>query len=165
MARVYLGLGSNVGYRYKFITNAIEEIKKIQGVELLNSSSVYETEPWGNKEQNRFLNSVVEVETDMEVLTFFRELKLVERKLGRVKNIKWAEREIDIDILFYSDEIILNDTLEIPHHEIEKRRFVLVPLEEIASDLIHPVFNKTILELLETTDDISEVNMFDCTYA
>ena len=165
MARVYLGLGSNVGDRYKFITRAIEEIEKIQGVILIGKSSVYETEPWGNKEQNRFLNSVVEVETNLEPLSLFRELKLVEKKLGRVKNTKWAEREIDIDILFYDDDIIRNDTLEIPHHEIEKRRFVLVPLEEIASNLIHPVFNKTISELLETTDDISEVNMYDCTYA
>lgn len=165
MSRVFLGLGSNVGDRYKFITRAIEEIVKIQGVNLIGKSSVYETEPWGNKEQNRFLNSVVEVDANLEPLKLFRELKRVEKKLGRVKNIKWAEREIDIDILFYDDDIILNDTLEIPHHEIENRRFVLVPLEEIASNLIHPVFNKTISELLITTDDISEVNMYDCTYA
>ena len=165
MARVYLGLGSNVGDRYKFITSAIEGIEKIQGNNLISKSSVYETEPWGNKEQNKFLNSVVEVDANLEPLKLFRELKRVEKKLGRVKNIKWAEREIDIDILFYDDDIILNDTIEIPHHEIENRRFVLVPLEEIASNFIHPVFNKTISELLKTTDDISEVNMYDCTYA
>jgi len=165
MTRVFLGLGSNVGDRYNFIINAIKEIEKIQSVKLISSSSVYETEPWGNKEQNRFLNSVVEVDANLEPLKLFRELKRVEKKLGRVKNIKWAEREIDIDILFYDDDIIQNDTLEIPHHEIENRRFVLVPLEEIASKLIHPVLNKTISELLETTDDISEVNMYDCTYA
>lgn len=165
MTRVFLGLGSNVGDRYNFIINAIKEIEKIQSVKLISSSSVYETEPWGNKEQNRFLNSVVEVDANLEPLKLFRELKRVEKKLGRVKNIKWAEREIDIDILFYDDDIIQNDTLEIPHHEIENRRFVLVPLEEIASNFIHPVFNKTISELLETTDDISEVNMYDCTYA
>ena len=165
MMRVFLGLGSNVGDRYKFILRAIEEIEKIRGVNLISKSSVYETEPWGNKEQNRFLNSVIEVNTNLEALSLFRELKRVEKKLGRVKNIKWAEREIDIDILFYDDDIILNDTLEIPHHEIENRRFVLIPLEEIASNFIHPVFNKTISELLESTDDISEVNMYDCTYA
>ncbi|MBC8490552.1 MAG: 2-amino-4-hydroxy-6-hydroxymethyldihydropteridine diphosphokinase [Ignavibacteria bacterium] len=165
MTRVYLGLGSNVGDRYKFIIRAIEEIEKIQGVNLISKSSVYETEPWGNKEQNRFLNSVIEVNSNLEPLKLFRELKRIEKRLGRMKNIKWAEREIDIDILFYDDDIIRNDTLEIPHHEIEKRRFVLVPLEEIASNFIHPVFNKTILELLESTDDISEVNMYDCTYA
>ena len=165
MMRVYLGLGSNVGDMYKFIIRAIEEIEKIRGVNLISKSSVYETEPWGNKEQNRFLNSVIEVDTDLEPQSLFRELKLVEKKLGRVKNIKWAEREIDIDILFCDDDIIRNDTLEIPHHEIENRRFVLVPLEEIASNLIHPVFKKTISELLKTTDDISEVNMYDCTYA
>jgi len=165
MTRVFLGLGSNVGDRYNFIINAIKEIEKIQSVKLISSSSVYETEPWGNKEQNRFLNSVVEVDANLEPLKLFRELKRVEKKLGRVKNIKWAEREIDIDILFYDDDIIQNDTLEIPHHEIENRRFVLVPLEEIASKLIHPVLNKTISELLETTDDISEVDMYDCTYA
>jgi len=163
--RVYLGLGSNVGDRYKFILRAIEEIEKIQGVNLISKSSVYETEPWGNKEQNRFLNSVVEVDTDLEPQSLFMELKLVEKILGRVKNIKWSEREIDIDILFYDNDIIRNDMLEIPHHEIENRRFVLVPLEEIASNFIHPVFIKTISELLETTDDISEVNMYDCTYA
>ena len=165
MAKVFLGLGSNVGDRYKFIINAIKEIKIIQGVKLVCSSSVYETEPWGNKEQNRFLNSVVEVETDLKSLSLFRELKLVEKKLGRAENIKWAEREIDIDILFYDDDIIRNNTLEIPHHEIENRRFVLVPLDEIASNLIHPVFKKTVSELLETTDDISEVNIYDCTFA
>ncbi len=165
MAKVFLGLGSNVGDRYKFIINAIKEIKIIQGVKLVCSSSVYETEPWGNKEQNRFLNSVVEVETDLKSLSLFRELKLVEKKLGRAENIKWAEREIDIDILFYDDDIIRNNTLEIPHHEIENRRFVLVPLDEIASNLIHPVFKKTVSELLETTDDISEVNIYDYTFA
>ena len=165
MAKVFLGLGSNVGDRYKFIINAIKEIKIIQGVKLVCSSSVYETEPWGNKEQNRFLNSVVEVETNLKSLSLFRELKLVEKKLGRAENIKWAEREIDIDILFYDDDIIRNNTLEIPHHEIENRRFVLVPLDEIASNLIHPVFKKTVSELLETTDDISEVNIYDYTFA
>ena len=111
MTRVFLGLGSNVGNRYKFIINVIKEIEKIQGVNLIGSSSVYETEPWGNKEQNRFLNSVIEVNTHLEPLSLFRELKRVEKKLGRVKNIKWAEREIDIDILFYDDDIILNDTI------------------------------------------------------
>jgi 2-amino-4-hydroxy-6-hydroxymethyldihydropteridine diphosphokinase len=100
---------------------------------------------------------VIEVGTDLEPHILFLELKQIERKAGRRNYIKWAEREIDIDILFYGKNVIRNDTLEIPHREIRNRRFVLVPLVEIAANFIHPVFKKSAAELLSSTNDVSVV--------
>lgn len=156
--RVFLGLGSNVGDRLKFIELAIERIGAIEGVELTKKASVYETEPWGVQDQGFFLNSAVEIETSLTAEELHKEIKTIEQDLGRENRGKWEQREIDIDLLFYGDEIIDTDTLKIPHNRIEDRRFVLVPLAELDAEFVHPVLKKNIAELLSETSDNLEVS-------
>lgn len=153
MPKSFLGLGSNIGERIAFIEKAVKEICKIPGLRLINSSSVYETDPWGKENQDDFLNSVIEIETDLSAENLLKELKHIEKKSGRINNSRWSEREIDIDLLFYGNEVLVNETINVPHRQIENRKFVLIPLAEIAPEFIHPVFNKTISELLEHTTD------------
>ncbi|HMS64156.1 MAG TPA: 2-amino-4-hydroxy-6-hydroxymethyldihydropteridine diphosphokinase [Ignavibacteria bacterium] len=158
MVKAYLGIGSNIGERISYIENAISEINKISGIKITKISSVYETEPWGEIKQDDFLNCVIEIEADIEPEGLLKKLKSIEKKLGRNKTAKWSEREIDIDLLFYGNEILLNEFLKIPHLQIEKRKFVLIPMAEIASDFIHPVLKKSVKELLaETTDDLKVI--------
>jgi 2-amino-4-hydroxy-6-hydroxymethyldihydropteridine diphosphokinase len=144
--RVFLSIGSNLSNRKKNMENALIEISKI--VKILEVSSLYETEPIGEKEQPDFLNAVLEIDTELEPYQLINLLKGIESSLGRKKKEKWDPREIDIDILFYGNEIIETKNLKIPHPEIEKRKFVLVPLSEINSNFIHPKRNKTVEELL-----------------
>ena len=165
MVKVFLGLGSNKGDRLKFLTDAVNELEKNPDINIIKSSSIYETEPWGNKTLSKFLNSVIEIETELKPLELLKELKQVEKELGRVNNEEWTDREIDIDILFYGSDIVHNQALDIPHSEVENRKFVLVPLKEIAPDFIHPVINKSIMELLEITGDDSKVNKCNYTFA
>jgi 2-amino-4-hydroxy-6-hydroxymethyldihydropteridine diphosphokinase len=162
MSFVYIGLGSNLGDRLNYLKNAVEEIKNLKDTGLLISSSVYETEPWGNSEQDLFLNAVILIETSLKPEELLRQLKNIESKIGRKRKDKWAAREIDIDILFYDNEVIINENMKIPHPQIENRRFVLVPLNEIASDLIHPELNKNITTLLkETANSLSVIKYSD----
>ena len=103
--------------------------------------------------QDDFLNSVIEIETDLSAENLLKELKHIEKMSGRINNSRWSEREIDIDLLFYGNEVLVNETINVPHRQIENRKFVLIPLAEIAPEFIHPVFKKTISELLEHTTD------------
>ncbi len=155
--RVFLGLGSNVGDKIKFIKSAIEEISKLDKTNLTKESSYYETEPWGLREQDDFINSVIEITTELEAKDLFMELKNIEKKLHRKNRGKWEQREIDIDILFYGNEVLKNETINIPHKEIENRKFVLIPMSEIDENFIHPEKNKSIKELLKETKDTLEV--------
>lgn len=158
---VFLGLGTNLGDRLKNINDALEKIKKRKEIKFICSSSIYETEPWGIKQQNYFLNLVIKLETDFYPQELFEFAKKCEKEIGRKKRVKWQEREIDIDILFYGD-LIINDTeLTIPHKEIVNRKFVLIPLNEIAGDFIHPVLKKKIKLLLQNTKDTSDVKIFN----
>jgi 2-amino-4-hydroxy-6-hydroxymethyldihydropteridine diphosphokinase len=157
--QVYLLLGSNVGNRIHHLKNAKQAIANDCG-RIISESSVYETEPWGLKEQSDFLNCAIEIETELSPPKLLQQLKKLETLSGRKQNEKWGARELDIDILFYGNEIINLPDLKIPHPYISERRFTLVPLNEIASDYIHPVFKKSIRQLLEKCADNGVVTQY-----
>ena len=153
MQTVYLGLGSNKGERISYIEKAIEEISGLPETNITVISGIYETEPWGNIEQEDYLNAVIGIQTELNAEDLLKELKSIEKFIGRKENRKWSEREIDIDLLFYGNEIIDKDHMKVPHGQIENRRFVLVPMNEIAPGFMHPVFKKNISQMLEDTTD------------
>ncbi|MBS1492343.1 MAG: 2-amino-4-hydroxy-6-hydroxymethyldihydropteridine diphosphokinase [Bacteroidetes bacterium] len=153
MTKVFLGLGSNIGDRKKYLEEAIEEIKKIPQTNVVKLSGVYETEPWGFSEQDEYLNAVIEIETGINYPELLKEVKDIEKRLGRDKTDKWKSRKIDIDILFFGDLVYDGENLQIPHRHIEDRNFVLVPLNEIEPDFVHPVTKKKISEILENSND------------
>ncbi|MBA7517186.1 2-amino-4-hydroxy-6-hydroxymethyldihydropteridine pyrophosphokinase [subsurface metagenome] len=132
---------------------------KGEGIEIVDESSIYETEPVGYKEQGWFLNSVVKGKTELSPRRLWKRLEKIEKSIGRESEIKWGPRIIDLDILFYENKILNGKQLQIPHSELHKRKFVLVPLEEIALELVHPVLKKTISELLRDLKDNSQVEL------
>jgi 2-amino-4-hydroxy-6-hydroxymethyldihydropteridine diphosphokinase len=142
----YLALGSNMGNRLANLKNAISNLTPQMDVK--KKSLVYETPPWGYTDQPAFLNQVVMVKTYMEPDALLSHLKRLETALGREPNFQNGPRVIDIDILFYDDVIIDSPPLAIPHPRLHQRGFVLVPLNEIEPELIHPVFGKPVSELL-----------------
>jgi len=158
MVKVYLGLGGNVGKVSETFDTAAIEIENLIG-RILNKSSRYRTEPWGNKNQDYFLNQVLCVETSLNAEDVLKEILAIEKKLGRDRNMdnQFAPRTIDIDILFYGEKIINNNSLSVPHPRLHIRNFVLTPLMEIAPDLIHPLFNKKIKDLVKDNPDDSLV--------
>ncbi len=149
MATVYIGIGSNLGDREENCGKAVALLIE-SGVKVIKRSSLYETEPWGFKEQPMFINMVLEIETQIEPEELLKVLKQIEIKLGRVEGKRWMPRIIDLDILVYNDLIIKTSNLEIPHPGMHERTFVLEPLSEIAPDKIHPVFKKTFNDLLRS---------------
>jgi len=155
---IYVGLGSNLGDRLANIRKAIELMKEA-GIEIIDEASIYETEPLGYKEQGWFLNSVVKARTELSPLRLWKRLERIEKSMGREREVKWGPRIIDLDILFYGDKILNGRELRIPHPELHKRKFVLIPLEEIAPKLVHPVLKKTISELLRDLKDNSQVKL------
>jgi len=149
---VYLGLGSNVGNRSANLTRAIAGLAAA-GVQLVRRSSLYATEPVDSGPQNWFLNCVVEASTDLTPRQLLRSAQQVERRLGRRRAARNAPRIADIDILLYGSNVVRLAGLEIPHPRIAERRFVLVPLREIAPAVRHPALKRTIAELLAQTSD------------
>ncbi|WP_175612690.1 2-amino-4-hydroxy-6-hydroxymethyldihydropteridine diphosphokinase [Fusobacterium mortiferum] len=145
--RVYLSLGSNIGNKRKNLLEAIRKIGELENTEVVKSSTILETEPFGYLEQDNFLNTCLEVKTLMTAQEFLKEILQIELDMGRVREIKWGPRIIDIDILFYDKEIIEEDNLAVPHPWICEREFVLDPLSEIAPNYIHPLEKKTITML------------------
>ena len=148
----YLAIGSNIGKRKRNLNKSISYIKSNVG-KIYKSSKIYESEPWGFKKQNYFLNQIILVETKLTPLELLNKCKEIEKKMGRKINIKWRERNIDIDILYYNSDIIDEKLLKIPHPHIEKRKFVLIPLNELDEDYIHPKLMKSNSYLLETCED------------
>ena len=153
---IYLGLGSNLGDRATNLEQAIAALAAA-GVDVVRRSSLYSTEPVGAGPQHWFLNCVVEASTDLMPRQLLRATQQVERALGRRRGLRNAPRTIDIDILFCGTNVVNMPGLEIPHPRIAERRFVLVPLREIAPGLRHPTLRRTITELLAETQDRSEV--------
>lgn len=148
---VYLGLGSNKGERLIYLKRAIDELHKVGKV--ITISPVYETEPWGKIAQPRFLNAVIRMVTELTPLLLLREVKAIEQRVGRQPSPRWGPREIDIDILFYDGLILDTPELKIPHPYLHVRPFVLIPLADIAPDLVHPVIKKTVCELVKELSD------------
>jgi 2-amino-4-hydroxy-6-hydroxymethyldihydropteridine diphosphokinase len=156
MEKVYFSLGSNMGDRAANIVRAVKALGE-RGVHITRESSLYETEPVEFREQDWFLNSVVEAETELPPEELMNAILAVERGLGRERRIQKGPRLIDIDILFYGDSVTRTPEIEIPHPRIAARRFVLVPFAEIAPHAVDPVLRKTIADLLAETSDRSEV--------
>lgn len=150
---VYLALGSNMGSRLSNLKNAISLLTPQMVVK--KKSRVYETPPWGYTDQPAFLNQVVMVETYMEADALLGHLKRLETALGRVESFQNGPRLIDIDILFYDDIILDSPPLVLPHPRLHQRAFVLVPLNDIASDFVHPVLEKPISDLLLDVDRLN----------
>ena len=149
---VYLLLGSNMGDSEQMLTVATNMIEKNIG-KLTKSSSIYRTAAWGNEDQPDFLNQIIIVSSSLSSLNILKEIFVIEKEMGRVRTTKNAARVIDIDMLFFNDEIIQTETLTVPHPQIQNRRFVLVPLAEISPDFQHPLLKKSSLELLSICSD------------
>lgn len=147
-SRAYIGLGSNMGDKAKQLEIALEKIAQ-QGITIVNKSTCIETQPWGNVEQEWFLNQVVEIETTFTPSYLMDTLLRIESEMGRVREIKWGPRVIDLDLLLFDDSIIYTDTLIVPHPYMAERLFVLESLQEIAPHFIHPVKQLSIRELYE----------------
>jgi 2-amino-4-hydroxy-6-hydroxymethyldihydropteridine diphosphokinase len=160
MINVFLLLGSNLGERNSFLQQAIQLIER-DVAPVSRVSSVYETQSWGKTDAPDYLNQVVELQTDLDVHLILQKILYIETLMGRIREEKWGSRIIDIDILFYGDSIINEQGLIIPHPELHKRRFTLEPLSELAPNLIHPVFNKNILQLKNELKDDLIVNIYN----
>jgi 2-amino-4-hydroxy-6-hydroxymethyldihydropteridine diphosphokinase len=150
MTNAFIGLGSNLGEREVHVRRAVEELGKIARTKFLRVSSLYDTAPVGDVEQPRFLNAVACVETDLSAGSLLWNLLLIEQRLGRIrtKARRWGPRVIDLDLLFFGDEIVEEPGLEVPHPEAHRRAFVLAPLAELAPEFVHPTLGETIAALL-----------------
>jgi 2-amino-4-hydroxy-6-hydroxymethyldihydropteridine diphosphokinase len=152
MFSAYLGLGSNLGVKEQNLELAVSMIEQEVG-QISKKSSIYQTEAWGVENQDNYHNIVVEINTKLLPLKVIEKVLEIETKMGRVREQKWESRIIDIDILLFENFIISTDHLHIPHLFLEKRNFVLEPLNEIIPDFLHPKLRKSIAQLLaESTD-------------
>jgi 2-amino-4-hydroxy-6-hydroxymethyldihydropteridine diphosphokinase len=157
MNKVFLGIGTNLGDRSANLNEAVSKIGDFIG-KVTKTSSVYETEPWGFETEDQFYNMVIETETSLSASGVLGAILMIEATLGRLRTgEQYSSRSIDIDILFYNDLVMNEEALKIPHPHLHERKFVLVPLCDIAPGMVHPVLNKSIADLLNLCKDKSEV--------
>lgn len=158
MNKVFLLIGGNMGDRLQNLHQAIDLLAAACGP-VLQQSAVYETAAWGKTDQAAFLNQALLLETSLSAQELITAVLLVEERMGRHRTEKFGPRVIDIDIMFYNNEVIDEPHLTIPHPQMQNRRFALVPLNELAPNFVHPVFNKTIeVLLLECKDELPVIN-------
>jgi 2-amino-4-hydroxy-6-hydroxymethyldihydropteridine diphosphokinase len=157
---VFLSLGSNEGDRQGNLDKTILRIGKEAGT-IVKVSSVYRTAAWGKTDQPDFLNQAIQLETSLSPEELLEKVLAIEHSLGRVRTEKWAMRTIDIDILLFGQTTMTSPHLSLPHPELANRRFVLVPLNDIAPGYLHPVLKKTIRELLAECPDQLEVERYE----
>jgi 2-amino-4-hydroxy-6-hydroxymethyldihydropteridine diphosphokinase len=158
--RVFIGIGSNLGDRRANCREGRRRLGELPKSRVVKESSLYESEPHGNA-KTWFANSVVELETELPSAELLKRLKQIETEMGRkrVKGKRWGSRIIDLDILFFNNEIIDKRNLKVPHPRLPQRRFVLIPLSELAPQLIHPGLNVSVSELLATTKDKKKIHL------
>ncbi len=157
MPIAYIGLGSNMGDKVANLKKSVEVLGQVPGNKVLAVSSFYETEPVGKVDQDWFINAAVKIETGLTPRELLDILLKIEKELGRVRDARWGPRIIDLDILLYDDLVMDEEGLVIPHPYLHERRFVLVPLAEIAPGLIHPRLKKSMSELLMGLHDSKKI--------
>lgn len=153
-------MGSNMGNRMEYLRLATTYLATEQ-IQVIEESSIYETAPWGSQNQSWFLNVVLEIVTQKSPDELLKTLLSIEESIGRVRTEKWGERIIDIDILYFDDVVLSTQRLTIPHPEIQKRRFTLVPMAEIAPMMMHPILGKNQLQLLAECNDLLDCRLTD----
>ena len=162
MAIVYLSLGSNIGDRVGYLQQATSLLNAVPEINVIATSSFYESEPWRMNSENWFVNAVVQISTTLPPDNLLSECQRIEAQLGRKRELQkeYQDRTIDIDILFYDNLILHNDNLTIPHPFFHKRAFVMVPMLEIAQDFTHPLLNKTVMQLYEELENPEMVLLY-----
>jgi 2-amino-4-hydroxy-6-hydroxymethyldihydropteridine diphosphokinase len=156
MNKAYLLIGGNTGQRGQFLQKAVDYLHTLCG-NIIKKSSIYETAAWGNTDQSPFLNQALLLQTRFNATELMTQILQIEEKMGRVRTEKYAPRIIDIDVLLFNKEIIESAFIEVPHPQLVYRRFALLPLQEIAPRIKHPVLKKTITQLLKECRDQLEV--------
>jgi 2-amino-4-hydroxy-6-hydroxymethyldihydropteridine diphosphokinase len=157
----FIGIGANMGKPAAACREALVKLAEIPGIKVLRSSPLYRTEPVGPQDQAWFVNAVAEIRSTLSPLMLFSALKETERRMGRSAGTKWGPRVIDLDLLLYGQEVFDQEGLVIPHPELHRRRFVLVPLCELAPYAIHPAFGVSVHGLLDRLEDPARVEGYD----
>lgn len=157
---VFISLGGNLGNTLEIFKNSYLEIEKKIG-RISTFSKIYQTAAWGKTDQADFLNQVIQAETNLDPEKIMSKLLEIELFFGRRRDVIWGPRILDLDILFLGNQIVSSENVDIPHPQIAHRRFVLIPMAEIAPEFLHPVLQQTMLELLEQTTDLQSVQLMN----
>jgi 2-amino-4-hydroxy-6-hydroxymethyldihydropteridine diphosphokinase len=160
LAIAYISLGSNLGNRLAHLKQALRRLEESGELSISKTSPVYETQPVGPRNQSWFLNLVVEVQTYLDPHSLLEYLSSIENQIGRKREESWGPRKIDLDILLYDNQTVSSDRLTIPHPRMQERKFVLLPLSDIAPHALHPVLGKSVKGLLDACQDTSAIRRY-----